>query len=190
MREWGAELIPWSPLEDKSLPEGIQGLYFGGGFPEVFAQQLGDNQSVRDAVRAAVLAGMPTYAECGGLMYLCEQLVDFAGSIWQMVGVLPATAVMGEKLTLGYRRAKALQESSILQTGEAVWGHEFHRSQLTSMPKKPLFETRGYQAQSPVFHEGWCIAQLHASYIHLHFGGQPSIPQRFLDRCADFAVVL
>ena len=133
---------------------------------------------------------MPTYAECGGLMYLCEQLVDFAGSIWQMVGVLPATAVMGEKLTLGYRRAKALQESSILRTGEAVWGHEFHRSQLTSMPKKPLFETRGYQTQSPVFHEGWRIAQLHASYIHLHFGGHPSIPQRFLDRCADFSVVL
>ena len=190
LREWGAELIPWSPLEDKGLPEGIQGLYFGGGFPEVFAQQLGDNQSVRDAVRAAVLAGMPTYAECGGLMYLCEQLVDFAGSIWQMVGVLPATAVMGEKLTLGYRRAKALQESSILRTGQRVWGHEFHRSQLTSMPKKPLFETRGYQTQSLVSHEGWRIAQLHASYIHLHFGGHPSIPQRFLDRCADFSMVL
>ncbi|MGK7873563.1 MAG: cobyrinate a,c-diamide synthase [Xenococcaceae cyanobacterium] len=180
LEELGAQLIPWSPMEDKGLPEGIQGLYFGGGFPEIYGQQLADNKSARDAVRTAIQAGMPTYAECGGLMYLCEQLVDFGGKAWQMVGVLPTTAIMSKALTLGYRQATALQDSLLLKAGEVVWGHEFHRSQLTSNPKKPLFETRGYKLQSPVSYEGWRLAQLHASYIHLHFGGCQSYLEGFL----------
>ncbi|HEY9858215.1 MAG TPA: cobyrinate a,c-diamide synthase, partial [Candidatus Obscuribacterales bacterium] len=93
LKQRGAELIPWSPLSDPHLPKGVQGLYLGGGFPEVFAEQLADNASARDAVRVAIQAGLPTYAECGGLMYLCQQIQGFDQQSWPMVGILPTTAV-------------------------------------------------------------------------------------------------
>ncbi len=181
-----AELVFWSPLSNSYLPEGVQGLYFGGGFPEVFAQQLAENRLALEAVRAALQAGMPTYAECGGLMYLSQQIVDFAGQSWSMVGAIPTTAIMGSRLTLGYRQATALQDSPLLSTGLVVWGHEFHRSYLSEMPTKPLFKTRGYDSLSPVSLEGWRSPHIHASYIHLHFGGHSEIPSRFLKHCLHF----
>ncbi|MGF1676526.1 MAG: cobyrinate a,c-diamide synthase, partial [Rivularia sp. (in: cyanobacteria)] len=102
LQKLGAELVFWSPLEDTELPQDIQGMYFGGGFPEVFAQKLSENTCVRDAVKAAILSGIPTIAECGGLMYLCNQIMDMTGKSWEMVGVLSTTAVMDQRLTLGY----------------------------------------------------------------------------------------
>jgi cobyrinic acid a,c-diamide synthase len=217
----GADLVSWSPIADAGLPENIQGLYFGGGFPEVFAARLAANQSARDAVRNAIRAGMPTYAECGGLMYLCQNLVDFAGESFPMVGILPTDAVMGAKLTLGYREAIAQQSTPLLFKGQSVFGHEFHRSQLTAQSESPLFaiasdaENQGQRANSrqkaegkgrkaegeenqpfniqhptsnlnleasPGF-EGWHLRNLHASYIHLHWGATPELPQRFVDQC-------
>jgi len=180
LEQLGAELIPWSPLADKSLPDRVQGLYFGGGFPEMFAQQLAENIPVRQALREAILTEMPTYAECGGLMYLCEFIVDFAGKSWPMVGVLPASTIVTKGLTLGYRQAIALRDSPLLRTDVVVRGHEFHRSQLTKVPKEPLYRTKGYDSQGQAGTEGWQLYQLHASYIHLHWGGFPSIPARFL----------
>ncbi|AFZ20865.1 cobyrinate a,c-diamide synthase [Allocoleopsis franciscana] len=185
LQELGAELVPWSPLTDTALPADVQGLYFGGGFPEVFAQPLTENTCARESVRLAILTGMPTYAECGGLMYLCEQIRDFEGQSWSMVGVLPTTTVMGKRLTVGYRQATALQDSPLLKAGARVWGHEFHHSQLTVMPEKPLFETRGYdqKGEGKAATEGWRRHQVHASYVHLHWGGRPEIPARFLQGC-------
>jgi cobyrinic acid a,c-diamide synthase len=185
LQELGAELVPWSPLTDTALPADIQGLYLGGGFPEVFAQQLAENTRARESVRTAILTGMPTYAECGGLMYLCEQIRDFEGQSWSMVGVLPTTTVMGKRLTVGYRQATALQDSPLLKAGARVWGHEFHHSQLTAMPEKPLFETRGYnqKGEGKAATEGWRRHQVHASYVHLHWGGRPEIPAQFLRWC-------
>ncbi len=185
LQQLGAELVPWSPLTDTALPADVHGLYFGGGFPEVFAQQLAENVSARDAVQTAILQGLPTYAECGGLMYLCQQITDFAGQSWSMVGVLPTTTVMGKRLTLGYRQATALQNSPLLNAGATVWGHEFHHSQLTEAPEKPLFEIRGYNqiGQAKAATEGWQVHQVHASYVHLHWGGQPEIPAQFLQCC-------
>jgi cobyrinic acid a,c-diamide synthase len=189
LRSLGVELAFWSPLTDDSLPEGIQGMYFGGGFPEVFAQQLAENTVVRDAVRKAILAGMPTYAECGGLMYLCQQIVDFEGNSSPMVGVLPTTAVMRSRLTLGYRQAVVLQDSPLLPAGTTVWGHEFHRSQLTQETAAPLFQARGCDPHSSTTVEGWLLHQLHASYVHLHFAGCPDLPARFLEHCLRFSQV-
>ena len=180
LQQLGAELVFWSPLTDE-LPKGVQGLYFGGGFPEVFAQELAENKLARESVRNAILTGMPTYAECGGLMYLCEEIVDFQNQSWSMVGILPTTAEMGARLTLGYRQATALQESPILPAGTTVWGHEFHRSQLSKKPTKPLFQVRGYH--SPVTEEGWQMYRVHASYVHLHFGGSLEMAKRFLENC-------
>ncbi|MBD6615936.1 cobyrinate a,c-diamide synthase [Komarekiella sp. 'clone 1'] len=186
LQQLGAELVFWSPLEDTQLPKGIQGMYFGGGFPEVFAQQLAQNTSVRNEVKRAILAGMPAIAECGGLMYLCEQIIDFEGKSWSMAGVLPTSAVMGKRLTLGYRRAVALQDNLLVTAGTNVYGHEFHRSHLISNPYQPLFEAYRYDCEENMGREGWGLPRnVHASYIHLHWGESVEIPQRFLKQCLD-----
>ncbi len=179
----GVELVPWSPLSDAVLPENIHGLYLGGGFPEMFAQQLSDNISALRSVKQAIQSGTPTYAECGGLMYLSEALLDFEGRSFNMVGILPTATVMGKRLTLGYRQATVLRDTPLLATGMTVWGHEFHRSHLTNPPSIPLFQTRGYYQPDRTQTEGWHLPQLHASYLHLHWGVHPEIPKRFVEHC-------
>ncbi|MDZ8238757.1 MAG: cobyrinate a,c-diamide synthase [Nostoc sp. ChiQUE01a] len=188
LQQLGAEMVYWSPLIDAGLPKDVQGMYFGGGFPEVFAQQLAENISARNAVKTAILQGMPTIAECGGLMYLCEQIIDFEGKSWPMAGVLPTSALMGGRLTLGYRRAVALQDNLLVKAGQTVYGHEFHRSRLTSTPSQPLFETYRYDCEENMGCEGWALpVNVHASYVHLHWGQSLEIPQSFLKKCLEFA---
>ena len=187
LEELGAELVFWSPLDDSVFPDNVQGLYFGGGFPEVFAQKLSGNVLIRDAVRSAIFSGMPTYAECGGLMYLCDSIVDFDGNSWQGVGVLETSAAMGKRLTLGYREAVAVRDSSVLTALDRVWGHEFHRSHLTVEPTNPVYHSWRYGKRGEVeaVAEGWGVCRVHASYLHLHWGARPDIPARFLQQCAD-----
>ncbi|NQE37426.1 cobyrinate a,c-diamide synthase [Microcoleus asticus] len=188
LEELGAELVFWSPLDDSVFPDNVQGLYFGGGFPEVFAQKLSGNVLIRDAVRSAIFSGMPTYAECGGLMYLCDSIVDFDGNSWPGVRVLETAAAMGKRLTLGYREAVAVRDSSVLTALDRVWGHEFHRSHLTVEPSNPVYHSWRYGKRGEVeaVAEGWGVCQVHASYLHLHWGARPDIPARFLQQCADF----
>ncbi|NJL09240.1 MAG: cobyrinate a,c-diamide synthase [Calothrix sp. SM1_7_51] len=181
LEKLGANLVFWSPLEDKELPSGTRGLYFGGGFPEVFAQKLSSNHHALNAVKTAILSGIPTIAECGGLMYLCDFVVDFESQCWPMVGVLPTNAVMGKRLTLGYRRAIALQDSLLIDAGTTIYGHEFHRSRLAIESHQPLFETYRIDSLESTGNEGWSLlANLHASYIHMHWGTCIEIPQLFL----------
>jgi len=187
LQNLGVELVPWSPMGDRTLPPGIDGLYFGGGFPEMFAEQLSDNQPARHAISQAILAGLPTYAECGGLMYLCQSLTTFEGETWEMVGILPSDVTMEKKLTLGYRQAIVLNESPLVEAGTRVQGHEFHRSQLTPPfptrePALPLFELKGYDRHRLPVIEGWQLVNLHASYLHLHWGDRPNIPRRFVEK--------
>ncbi|MEG3847160.1 cobyrinate a,c-diamide synthase [Microcoleus sp. herbarium19] len=188
LEELGAELVFWSPLDDAVFPDSVQGLYFGGGFPEVFARELSGNLAIRDAVKSAIAAGMPTYAECGGLMYLCDSIVDFEGNSWQGVGVLKSNAEMGKRLTLGYREAVAVRDSCVLAAGDGVCGHEFHRSHLSVEPSNPVYHSWRYGKRGEVeaVGEGWGVYEVHASYLHLHWGARPDIPVRFLQRCADF----
>ena len=188
LAELGAELVFWSPLDDAMFPDNVQGLYFGGGFPEVFAKELSGNVVIRDAVRNAIVAGMPTYAECGGLMYLCDSIVDFDGNSWQGVGVLKSKAEMGKRLTLGYRETVVVRDSSVLTSGDEVCGHEFHRSHLSIEPSNPVYHSWRYGKRGEVEQvaEGWGVFQVHASYLHLHWGARPDIPARFLQRCAEF----
>jgi cobyrinic acid a,c-diamide synthase len=187
LEEAGAELVEWSPLADPQLPPDIQGLYFGGGFPEVFAETLAANQSARTSVAAAITAGMPTYAECGGLMYLCDRIIDFNDRSYPMVGIFPTAAVMGKKLTLGYRQLTALQDSLLFDVGDRVWGHEFHRSTLTDLPTQPLYTLDGYESSSIFLPEGWYQQRVQAAYTHLHFGAKPDLPARFINRCRQFS---
>ncbi|MBP0015749.1 MAG: cobyrinate a,c-diamide synthase [Roseofilum sp. SBFL] len=188
LQHLGVELVPWSPIGDRTLPPAIDGLYFGGGFPEMFAEQLWENQPVRNAIYQAILAGLPTYAECGGLMVLCQDLTTFEGKTWEMVGILPSHVILEKKLTLGYRKASTLHDSPLVAAGTTLQGHEFHRSQLTppfpSIEDQalPLFQLKGYDRHTLPVSEGWQIYNLHASYLHLHWGDRWDIPQRFVQK--------
>jgi cobyrinic acid a,c-diamide synthase len=186
LQDLGAELVEWSPLHDEHLPSEIHGLYFGGGFPEVFGEILAANRSARTSVKAAIQAGMPTYAECGGLMYLCDRIIDFEDRSHQMVGIFPTTATMGKRLTLGYRELTARRDTLLMNAGDRVWGHEFHRSTLSDEPPQPLFNLSGYESSLTFRPEGWYGHQVQAAYTHLHFGTRPDLPARFIERCYQF----
>jgi cobyrinic acid a,c-diamide synthase len=185
----GAELVYWSPLHDRALPDNIQGLYFGGGFPEMFAAQLSDNKTVIQTIQQLIHAGIPTYAECGGLMYLSQAITDFEGHQYPMVGILPTTAIMGNRLTLGYRSAIAQADTPIVTAGQLLRGHEFHRSTLAIAPNAPLFQLHrstqinGAIPTGELLWEGWHQPHLHASYLHLHWGATPELPWRWLQQC-------
>jgi cobyrinic acid a,c-diamide synthase len=117
-------------------------------------------------------------------MYLSQSIVDFDGTPWEMAGVLPTAAVMGKRLTLGYRRAIAQQDTFLHRQGETLWGHEFHRSSLTNLSKNPLYRLQPYTPQSPSFPEGWQLPNLHASYLHIHWGARPVVAARFVAACS------
>ncbi|MGB3535415.1 MAG: cobyrinate a,c-diamide synthase [Microcoleaceae cyanobacterium] len=186
LQSLGAELIFWSPLQDPQLPTGVQGLYFGGGFPEVFAKELSQNISALQSIKIAIKSGMPTYAECGGLMYLCERIIDFNQKAWEMADIIPTTAIMGKRLKLGYYQAKILRKTPLFKKGETVRGHEFHRSELQTESIAPIYEMQRFkttQFQEKQL-EGWGhLPNLHASYFHLNWGDNLEIPIRFLRCC-------
>ena len=189
----GAELVYWSPIEDKALPAAA-GLYFGGGFPEVFAAELSKNISMLNAVRQAIERGVPTYAECGGLMYLSSVLTDFDGRDWGMVGAIAQTVRMEKRLTLGYRQATALRDGPLLEKGQSVIGHEFHKSCVTSNEKEVVEKQAAYRTKrfwggtENGQTEGTLTKTLHASYAHLNWGHRPEIAQRFIQHCTNYRV--
>jgi cobyrinic acid a,c-diamide synthase len=185
LEKLGAELIFWSPLKEQKLPLDIQGFYFGGGFPEVFAAELSCNFEIINSLRELIKKGMIVYGECGGLMYLCQEIIDFEEKSWKMLGIFPTQAVMEKRLTLGYRQAIALQNTPILNQGDRVWGHEFHRSSLRDNSSIPLFQSWGIsdlKQKNLGKLEGWGNDNIHASYLHLHWGDRPEIPEYFLGK--------
>ena len=181
---WGAEIVPFSPLEDAGLPQDISGLYIGGGFPELHAAGLADNKSIRQAIKVASGRGMPIYAECGGLMYLGRSIRDLQGDEHPMVGVIPVSSrIDSPRLSLGYRTVQALGDGPILRKGEIVRGHEFHWSVL----KNNADSTKAYRIlEKDGCQEGFQKKQLLASYIHLHLGSLPHMASHFVENCRQF----
>lgn len=178
LRAWGAEIVEFSPLADAALPEGTAAVYLGGGFPELFASGLAANLPMLNALRGAAARGMPIYAECGGLMYLGEQLTDAEDRAHPMVGVVPARSSMfGARLTLGYRELQTLRASPALDSGERVRAHEFHWSVADAAPTA---ETAAYAVGDGGRLEGYCGGSVLASYMHLHFAAAPAIAPRIV----------
>lgn len=184
----GAELAFFSPLHDTALPAGTAAIYLCGGFPELFAAQLSANQAMLGAIREAVAARMPIYAECGGLMYLTETLIDQHGQAFAMAGVLPGHSRMTPRLTLGYRTIVAQAETWLWRAGETVRGHEFHYSVWEARPTDlpPLYACLPDAMRPQPASEGVVIGQTLASYIHLHFLACPSIAERFVAAASTF----
>jgi cobyrinic acid a,c-diamide synthase len=170
----GAEVVFFSPLRDQRLPENVQGLYFGGGYPEVQAGLLAANGSMRQGVRDFVEQGRLVYAECGGFMYLTQGIRNVGGTFFPMVGVYPAVVRMLPRLSaLGYIEAE-ISASSWLSFAGKVRGHEFHYSELeTETFSRPglewIYQLRKGPNDSPR-PEGYLYKRCLASYVHLHFG--------------------
>ena len=144
---WGARPVMVSPLEDAALPQDIGGLYLGGGFPEVFAARLSANTTLLRDLRERVAAGMPVYAECGGLIYLCRSITDFAGASHPMTGLIPADAVMqGKRRRLSYATARAARDSVLLAHGETVRGHLFHWSDVALPAGRAAYQVTAPEA--------------------------------------------
>jgi cobyrinic acid a,c-diamide synthase len=184
LEAWGAEIVPFSPLEDLELPAGIGGLYIGGGFPELYARELFENSSMRLSVKQAAQRGLPVYAECGGLMYLGEAIEDSEGKNYPMAGVFPyRSSIKESKLTLGYRRVSALDDNPLMGKGESVRGHEFHLSSLHGeVPAPAAYDV----LDQPGRNEGFRRKNTLASYIHLHFGSKKGLAPSFVEFCSNW----
>lgn len=184
LRAAGAEIAFFSPLHDSALPRGTQAIYLCGGFPEIYAAELAANAAIRDAMRAAARAGIPLYAECGGLMYLTEEIVDAHAErvTHAMVGVLPGRSVMTGQLMLGYRTARSARDSWLWRSGETIRGHEFHCSRWENRPADlaPAYELVPNEFQRDTRVDGAQIGNVFASYVHLHFLAQPQLAERLV----------
>jgi cobyrinic acid a,c-diamide synthase len=175
---WGAEIVPFSPLSNGGLPDGIGGVYIGGGFPELYAADLAANHAMRASLRRAADRGLPLYGECGGLMYLGESIEDFDGVRHEMAGVVPLRSRMrAGRLTLGYRTVRARRDTMLLRAGETVRGHEFHWSELTDAALEPA----AYDLEETGRPEGYAAGSVLASYVHLHLGSDPRLTPRFVE---------
>ena len=172
----GADVVPFDPLHDETLPEGTRGLVIGGGFPEVYGPELSANEPLRKAVADLAAGGGPIAAECAGLLYLARELDGKP-----MCGVLDAAAHMTERLTLGYREAVAVGDNSLAAAGTRVRGHEFHRTAIepTAGPAPAWGFVRPERRV-----EGFVQDNVHASYLHVHWAAAPELARRFVERCA------
>jgi cobyrinic acid a,c-diamide synthase len=170
----GAEVSFFDPTSDEDLPDGADALYLGGGFPETYAEALAANAPLKERVRRFTAEGQPVIAECGGLHYLVRELDGHP-----MCGVLGAKARMTDRLTLGYREARALSDSPLMKEGTLVRGHEFHYSVVEpEAGERPAwrFTVRGK--------EGFVRDGVHASYLHTHWAATPEIPSRLVRAAA------
>jgi cobyrinic acid a,c-diamide synthase len=181
LREQGADIIPFSPIADLALPSGLDALYIGGGYPELYARELSANTAMLDQIRAFARSGGYIYAECGGLLYLSEQLSSADGGVYPMLGIVPLKMEMTSKLVdFGYVTVTFTQNCLLGPRGTTVRGHSFHYSRICSDCEVATsyhvdFSLSGKQQQ-----EGFTLGNVLASYVHLHFGANPTVAQHFV----------
>lgn len=181
----GAQLCFFQPLAGDFVPDDVDGLYLGGGFPEEFARELSAQTAVLSDIRARIAAGMPTIAECGGYMALTRRLIDKHGDDFEMVGALDAEVTMQEKLQgFGYREVAGTADNFLLFPGETARGHEYHYSSMAHNESL----TPAFQVLHPAGRgvEGVIVKQCVAGYTHLHFASNPQMATRFVDACSQF----
>lgn len=168
-------IIPFSPLHDQSLPENLDGIFLGGGFPELHLKELSENISFLNSLRAFTASGRPIYAECGGYMYLGKSITNFEGIELPMAGLIPMKAEMTKRLQgIGYRRGIFQKDNFLGPRGTVVQGHEFHYSRVTFESEIPAAYELFKGGQTDRM-EGYAKDNLIASYLHLNFAGHPEL---------------
>ena len=188
LAHFGAELVFFSPLSDRTLPPDLDGLYLGGGYPELFAERLAANRVMLQAVGQAAQAGLPIYAECGGLMYLSQEISTKEGQTFPMAGVLPLRVRMLPRLkALGYREVTLFADTLLGPAGTQARGHEFHYSEIVS-GADGLAQVYRLTARRPgeETEEGFIINNVLASYVHLHFASNPDLPRHLVAACREY----
>ena len=179
----GAKLVYFSPLRDRALPEDADGLYLGGGYPELYARVLSENASMCAAIREAVASGMPTLAECGGFLALQQTLEDNAGSVWGVCGALPGAGFRTDRLQrFGYARLFPETESMLFRPGEAIPVHEFHYWDCTDNGADLAVKKDTGRA----WRCGFVSDTLYAAFPHLHLDGEHRLADRFAEACAHY----
>ncbi|HET9873381.1 MAG TPA: cobyrinate a,c-diamide synthase [Propionibacteriaceae bacterium] len=177
LRAAGCEPVTFDPVSDNRLPPGTAGIYLGGGFPEMHATELAANTALRADIAAAIRAGVPTVAECAGLIYLCSSMDGTP-----MVGALQAQAQMQLRLTIGYRTAIADHDHLLAVAGTRVTGHEFHRTTVQpAVGDASGWLIDGARSGFSADPAGLCRDTVHGSYLHVHWAGHPHLAQRFSD---------
>jgi cobyrinic acid a,c-diamide synthase len=180
LREQRAEIVRFSPLHDAALPPGLDALYLGGGYPELYAKQLSENSQMLKDVREFAASGRPVYAECGGMLYLSESL-DVDGESFAMAGVLPLATQMTDALVqFGYVTVEFTEDCLLGRKGTVVRGHSFHYSRLVSRGEVETSYHLQYSISGLEETEGFRLGNVLASYIHLHFRGNPAIAENFV----------
>ena len=180
LESWGAELVPFSPLEDSHVPERASGIYLGGGYPELFAEGLAANTSMLASLRGARAEGTVVYAECGGAMYAASGIEDAEGRHHSMAGLWPVQVSLKDRtLSVGYRVVRACPPGFL--AGQELRAHEFHYSQLSEgnghhQPAWLVLDQGGRP-------EGYSAPGVTASYIHVHFGSRPGLAASFVEAC-------
>lgn len=194
----GAELVYFSPVNDRSLPE-VDGLYIGGGYPELFARELEDNSSMREAVREASENDLPIYAECGGLMYLTQEIktgvpgsgnyhmAEMESGTFEMVGAIRGRTLMGHRRVVSYNTGSFVKDNVIGKAGASFIGHEFHHSEIVDLPDDTEFAIkleRGVGIKGEL--DGILVKNTMASYAHLHAASYTGFARSFVDFCSKF----
>jgi cobyrinic acid a,c-diamide synthase len=180
LREHGAEIVRFSPLNDASLPADLDALYLGGGYPELHAERLSSNREMLEEVRAFAASGRPVYAECGGMLYLGEKL-DVGDESYEMAGVLPLSIQMTHALVqFGYATVEFAQDCLLGRKGTVVRGHSFHYSKIASRGQLEIGYHVQYSMSGKEEMEGFLRGNILASYIHLHFRANPAIAENFV----------
>ena len=178
LRSMGAQICYFSPLKEEALPPGTSAIYLGGGYPEVYAGRLSENSAMREAVKAAVVSGMPIVAECGGFLYLHQSLEDMDGKAWPMSGALSGSGFRTERLQrFGYAVLTAKEDSLLFRKGEKAPAHEFHYWDSTQ-------NGCGLEAGKPLGNRRWecgvVSEHMYAAFPHLYFPGMPEMARRFV----------
>jgi len=183
LRVNGAEIVEFSPLTDSVLPENLQALYFGGGYPELHAAALSGNGRLLQDIREFAGANKPIYAECGGLMYLAEKLTTIEGQSYSMAGILPVVIEMTKSLVhFGYTDVKFARDCLLGKKGTVVRGHSFHCSRIVAHDHLRCAYQVHYSLSDRREQEGFAVKQVLGSYVHLHFRSNPSLVSSFLQQ--------
>jgi cobyrinic acid a,c-diamide synthase len=176
LRENGAEIVPFSPLVDAELPANLDGLYLGGGYPELHADVLSRNASMCAGIRALAEAGKPVYAECGGMIYLGKALTTLDGRSCTLTGLLPMEFEMTPRLVhFGYVDAEFIEDCLLGEKGTKVRGHSFHCSRVRAGDALPTAYYLKYSFSGREELEGYRFKNVLGSYVHLHFRANPTL---------------